>query len=250
MIGNDPPASVAKYIADKEEFHGRATVVPQEDGRKEEYGGVNIHYIAVPRRPAKFGNSRKPPPGNLVYMSGETITMKRSFLAVFAAGALVAIVVWAQSTSTTTPTPPTIAQQVAQRVAQLTTLLDLTSGQQTIATGIFTTELTSLAALNTSQQAAETALQTAITSDDATGITAAANTIGGLATQQAQVEGTGEAAFYEILTTTQQAKYTVLGAGNGPGAPGGQNGPPGHPGAPGASGASGYSGNPGPGGPH
>src|ERR1700679_2596728 len=118
--------------------------------------------------------------------------MKRSLLPVLAAGVIVAIAVWAQtSPSPTQPAQPTIAQQVAQRVAQLTTLLDLTAGQQATATTIFTTELTELSELTTSEQPAETALQPAITTDSATGITAAAQTIGNLATRQAEAEGTG-----------------------------------------------------------
>jgi hypothetical protein len=165
--------------------------------------------------------------------------MKRSFLPVVVAGAVVTIVVLAQSTSTA----PTIAQQVAQRVAQLTTLLDLTAGQQTTATTIFTTELTALSAIQASQQTAQTALTTAIKADNSTGITAAAETLGGLATQQAEAQGTGEAAFYVILTSAQQAKYDILGDNGGPGGPPGPQGPQGgHPGPPGASGASGYTG--------
>ena len=173
--------------------------------------------------------------------------MKKSLFPVFATGALIAVagtvIVMAQSTTTTAPT---VAQQVAQRVAQLTTLLDLTSGQQTSATTIFTTEQTALDTIQTNEQTAQTALQTAITGNSLTGINSAAATIGTLATQQAEAIGTGEAAFYLILTSAQQAKYHILGDNGGPGAPGGQNGPPGPPaggrGPHGASGASGYSG--------
>jgi len=172
--------------------------------------------------------------------------MKRSVSTILAAGALVGIVVLAQTTTSTQPTPPTIAQQVTQRVAHLTTLLDLTTGQQASATTIFTVELTALAPLQTSEQTAQTALATAIKSDSASAITVAADTIGSLAGQQAQAEGTGEAAFYITLTSAQQAKYDVLSDNGGPGAPGGQGGPPGppngHQGPPGASGATGYSG--------
>lgn len=165
--------------------------------------------------------------------------MKRSSLWLLAGGAVAAIALWAQSTTTT---QPTIADLVAQRVAHLTTLLDLTASQQASATMIFTTEQTALAALDTSEQTARTAIKTAITSDNIAGITAAADTIGSLATQQAQAEGTGEAAFYLLLTSTQQAKYDVLGDNGGPGAPGGQDGPHGPPGRPGPGGATGASG--------
>jgi hypothetical protein len=48
---------------------------------------------------------------------------------------LMASLVFSQTT-TTPPSPPTIAQIVASQVAYLTTLLDLTSDQQTQATTI------------------------------------------------------------------------------------------------------------------
>jgi hypothetical protein len=87
-------------------------------------------------------------------------------------------------------------------------------------------------------QTAQTALQTAITSNS--GIAAAAAAIGSLTTQQVTADATADAAFYEILTSTQQAKYTTLqplglGVGGGPGGHGGPGGPPpgGGPGGPG-----------------
>ena len=63
-------------------------------------------------------------------------------------------------TTTTPPSPPTIAQTVASQVAYLTTPLDLTTDQQTQATTIFTTEQTALQALQTPMQTAQAALQT------------------------------------------------------------------------------------------
>lgn len=132
--------------------------------------------------------------------------------------------------TTTAPTPPTPAQIVANQVARLTTLLDLTSTQQAQATTIFTTEQTALATLRTSMQTAHTALQSDITSNNLTDIATQATTIGGLTTQEVQAQATAAAAFYAILTSDQQAKYTTLGPLGGPGGPGGGPGGPGGPG--------------------
>jgi Spy/CpxP family protein refolding chaperone len=151
--------------------------------------------------------------------------------------ALMATLVFAQTT-TTPPSPPSIAEIVANQVAHLTKLLDLTSDQQLQATTIFTTQQTGLQGLQTSMQTAQTALQTAITSNSATGLTAAATVIGNLTAQQTLIQATGTAAFYAILTSDQQTKFTELnnppqggpgpspGQGGGPGGPGGGGPPP------------------------
>ena len=114
-------------------------------------------------------------------------------------------------------------------VAHYTTLLDLTSAQQSAATTIFTTELTGLDNLRTSMQAAQTALQAAIKSN--TGLSAAATQIGNLTGQQTLIQATGSAAFFAILTTDQQTKLNALGpqGGLGGGPRGGGRGPGGPP---------------------
>jgi len=129
--------------------------------------------------------------------------------------------------TSTPPTPPTPAQMVANQVARLTKLLDLTSTQQASATTIFTTEQTALATLRTSMQTARTALQTAIKSDDVTAIGTDAAQIGSLNGQEVLAQATASAAFYAILTADQQSKYDTLGPlGGGPGGgPGGPGGP-------------------------
>jgi len=93
---------------------------------------------------------------------------------------------------------------------RLTTLLDLTTAQQTQATAVFLAEETTLASLTTPMQTAQTALQTAVVKNDKAGITTAAGTIGTLTTQQVTADATADAAFYLILTATQQTKYTAL----------------------------------------
>jgi Spy/CpxP family protein refolding chaperone len=129
------------------------------------------------------------------------------------------------ATAQTTPTPPSAAQIVANQVARLTKLLDLTSSQQTQATTIFTTQQTALATLRTSMQTARTALQTAITSNDTAAIGVQAAQIGALTGQEVLAQATASAAFFAILTADQQSKYQTLGPLGGPGGPGGFGGP-------------------------
>lgn len=153
--------------------------------------------------------------------------MKKRILIAFASTALSAPFLFAQS-SGTTATQPTAAQIVANRVARLTTLLTLTTTQQTEATTIFTTEQTALSGLMTSMQTARTTLQTAVEKNDQTGIATEATQIGALTTQEVEAQAKADAAFYAILTTDQQTKYTSLqsgGPGGGPGGPGGFGGP-------------------------
>jgi Spy/CpxP family protein refolding chaperone len=152
--------------------------------------------------------------------------------------ALVAIAakLFAQST-TTAPTPPAPADQATHLVNQLTTLLDLTSAQQTSATGIFTTEFTTLATLQTSFQTAQASFLTAIENNSSSAITAAATQLGGLTQQRLVAQGTADGDFYAQLTSTQQTKYLALkltgiggpgfgGPGHGGPGPGGPGGPP------------------------
>jgi len=113
---------------------------------------------------------------------------------------------------TTTPTPPTIAEIVAARVARLTKLLTLTTAEAATATSLFTIEETALETLETSEATAVTALDTAIEAN--TGVAAAVAALGLIRTQEIQAKATADAAFYLILTTTQQAiEKELLAAG-------------------------------------
>jgi Spy/CpxP family protein refolding chaperone len=148
--------------------------------------------------------------------------MKKQILAATAFLACTSLIATAQ---TPTPhTPPTPAQMVSNKVARLTTLLDLTSSQQTSATTIFTTEETALGTIRTSMHTARTALQTDIKSDNTADIGVQAAAIGTLTTQEVQAQSTADAAFFAILTADQQSKYETLGP-RGPGGPGGFGGP-------------------------
>ena len=132
-------------------------------------------------------------------------------------------------TSTLAPaqnTPPTPAQMVANQVARLTKLLDLTAAEQTAATAIFTTEQTALAAVRTNMQTARKALQTAIKTDDTATIGTQATQIGTLTGEEVLAQATASGAFYALLTSEQQTKYETLGPlGGGPAGPGGFGGP-------------------------
>jgi Spy/CpxP family protein refolding chaperone len=132
----------------------------------------------------------------------------------------------------TTTTTPTVADTVTAQVARLTKLLTLTTAQANQATSLFTTEVTALNTISASVTTAQTALTTAVEANSTSGITAAANSLGTLAAQRAQAEGTAQAAFYAILTTAQQTVYKELlaagldcaGGSGGPGGPGGPGG--------------------------
>jgi hypothetical protein len=143
--------------------------------------------------------------------------MNKRILAATAILAVTSVIATAQNR-----TPPTPAQLVSNKVARLTTLLDLTSAQQSTATTIFTTEETALATIRTSMHTARTALQTDIKNGNSADIAVEAAAIGSLTTQEVQAEGTADAAFYAILTGDQPSKYESLG--RGPGGPGGFGG--------------------------
>ena len=143
--------------------------------------------------------------------------MQRRFFTALIALTLSAPIGFAQRTFT----PPTPAQQVANKVARLTTLLTQITVQQGQATTIFTTEQTALSGLSASMKTARTALQTAVQANDTAGISAAATQIGSLTAQQITATSTADAAFYAILSPTQQTQYKQLGGHGGHGGVGG-----------------------------
>jgi Spy/CpxP family protein refolding chaperone len=134
--------------------------------------------------------------------------VKRPFFTAFLFLTLAAPFIFAQRTHT----PPTPAQQVANKVARLTALLTLTTAQQGTATMIFTTEQSALTPIAASMKTARTALKTAVEANDTAGIATQAAAIGSLTTQEVQAQSTANADFYASLTGTQQAQYNKLGA--------------------------------------
>lgn len=125
---------------------------------------------------------------------------------------LAAPFVFAQTRHTTTHTPPTPAQIVANQVARLTALLSLNSTQQGEATTIFTTEQSVLSPLGASMKTARTALKTAIQANDSGAIAQQSAEIGSLSGQEIQAEATANAGIYAMLTPEQQTKYGQFGA--------------------------------------
>jgi hypothetical protein len=124
-------------------------------------------------------------------------------------------------------TAPDPATMIANQVARLTTLLDLTTAQAAEATTILTAAQSSVSPLQTTMQTDQTSLQTAITSNNTATIDQLAAAIGTLQGQVLDVRSKAEASFYALLTAAQQTKVTTLGGlgllGGGPG--GGPGGP-------------------------
>ncbi len=150
--------------------------------------------------------------------------MKKHVLSISLLAAASAGLLLSQTTTNTPPSPPTPAQMTAHQVARLTTLLSLTTEQQTQVTAIFTAEQTAMSGMFTSMRAAHKALQTAVKGQDSAGITAAATQIGTLTTQEVQARATAQAAVYAILSADQQAKYDQLPQDGGFGGRGGPAG--------------------------
>jgi hypothetical protein len=126
----------------------------------------------------------------------------------------------------TTSTPPDPATIVQNQVARLTALLSLTSSQQSQATTIFTNALNSITPLQTTISTDYQSLQTAVKSNATSTIDQLSAAIGTLYGQIIDIQNKADAAFYAILTSSQQ---TTLGNTPFPGGPG-FGGPVGGPG--------------------
>ena len=126
---------------------------------------------------------------------------------------------------------PTPEMMVQHRVDSLTTQLALTSAQQQQATTIFTNAAAAGATAHGNLKLAHQNLETAVKNNDTAGIDAAATAIGNLTAQQISNESKAHAAFYQILTPDQQAKFAQhadhagFGRGAGFGGGPGMNGP-------------------------
>jgi Spy/CpxP family protein refolding chaperone len=122
-------------------------------------------------------------------------------------------------------TPPDPATRIANQVARLTTLLDLTTAQAAQITTLLTTEQSSSSALQTTLQTDQASLNTAIENNATSTIDQLASAIGALNGQLISLRSKTEAAMYALLNSTQQAKLATIGGvgalGGGPGGPGG-----------------------------
>ena len=156
--------------------------------------------------------------------------MKKTAIALLLACVFAAPAAFSQETEAASTVPNEAgraARMVQHRVAYLTTVLTLTSAQQTQVTTILTNAATNQSTIHTSMKTAHTNLQTAIRSNDAAAMEQAANSIGTLTGQEALAHAKTEAAIYQVLTPEQQTKMAQLdaeghhgGRGFGP--------PPGH----------------------
>ena len=106
-----------------------------------------------------------------------------------------------------TPDPVTLVQR---RVNFLTTILSLTSTQQQQATTIFTNAATTAATVRNNMKTAHQSLGNAVKNDDTSSIDQISITIGNLMAQMISTEAKANAAFYQILTPDQQAKFDQI----------------------------------------
>lgn len=130
--------------------------------------------------------------------------MKRSITKFLIISAFATSFVFAQNTYTG-PNPANMAQR---RVKFLTTLLTLTTNQQSQAVTIFTNAASANQTTAASMKTARQSLQTAIQGNDAGSLSQIANTIGTLTAQTTLTNAQAELALYQILTPAQQTQYT------------------------------------------
>lgn len=130
--------------------------------------------------------------------------------------------------------PRDIATMVQMRVKRLTTLLDLTPGEQAALTDLFTKDATANQPLMTSMRTAEQALRTAEKNNDSAGIQSASTQIGTITGQMTANRASLNVGIAASLSPDHLAKYKALGpaAGGGPGFRGGPGGWRGGPGGP------------------
>ena len=154
--------------------------------------------------------------------------MRRSLIlplcGVLLASALLAQRPFGVLTSETAPDPATM---VANQVARLTKLLNLSSAQQAQATTIFTNASTAITPLQTSLQTAQQALPAAVKSNSTLTIDQLSSSIGSVTGQIVDLQNRADAAFYAILTSDQQTTLSQTSFPNGPGFPGPGFGGPG-----------------------
>ena len=104
----------------------------------------------------------------------------------------------------TSSTPPDPATIVANKVERLTKLLTLSTSQASQATTIFTNALNLVTPIETSLRTDRQSLQTAVKANDVATIESVSTNIGSLTGQILTIQNKADAAFYAILSTTQQ----------------------------------------------
>ena len=105
----------------------------------------------------------------------------------------------------TSGSPPDTATMVQNQVSRLTSLLSLTTSQASQATTIFTNAANAITPLQTQISADYTSLAGAVKSNTTATIDQLASQIGSLQGQIIDIQNKADAAFYAILTSSQQA---------------------------------------------
>lgn len=100
---------------------------------------------------------------------------------------------------------PKNATKQTRYLASLTALLTLSPGQQQQAGSIFTSAVNNRIGIHSTMKSARKVLNTAVKNNDGVGISQAASELGALMTQHVANGAAANAAFYQILTPTQQA---------------------------------------------
>jgi hypothetical protein len=103
---------------------------------------------------------------------------------------------------------PKSAAKQAKYVNFLSTLLSLTATQRTQTAAIFASASASNTTVKTTMKSARQSFAEAVQNNDGAGIDRAAGMIGKLTGQRHSVGGSANAAFFQLLTAEQQAKYT------------------------------------------
>lgn len=159
--------------------------------------------------------------------------MKKLFATCLLAAVFAVPATFAQAASADAATAPESggpnpAKMIQHRVQTMTTVLSLTSAQQTQVTTILTNSAAAESGFHTSMRAAHTSLKAAIQSNDAASIEQISNQIGTLTAQSTAARAKTEAAIYQVLNAEQQSKASQLGdemlggfGGPGHGGPGG-----------------------------
>lgn len=130
---------------------------------------------------------------------------------------------------------PNITAMVQRQVKRLTTLLDLTPGQQSPLTDLLIKNASNNQTLFVRMRTANQALRAAETANDSAGIQAESVQIGTISGQLTANRSTLNAGIGQILTPDQLTKYKALGRGGrgwgfdggrgpGPGGPDGSGG--------------------------
>jgi Spy/CpxP family protein refolding chaperone len=107
-------------------------------------------------------------------------------------------------------TPPSPADIASHHVKRLTTLLNLTAAQQQQATTIYTNSAKAEQSIREADRGTRENLRTAVKNNDTATIDQISSSIAQSTAQLTSIRAKADAAFYQILTADQQAKFGEL----------------------------------------